>query len=66
MNLKPGEYAVFDKDGFHPHTYFALESYEHPDSYEDTVKHVRDLVEDCCNKAAYFRCAALHFSFRRT
>ena len=48
--LKPGECAVFDRDGFHPHTYFRLESYEHPDSYDETVKHVRDLVEDAVTR----------------
>jgi asparagine synthase (glutamine-hydrolysing) len=48
--LKPGECAVFDRDGFHPQTYFRLESYEHPDSYEETVKHVRDLVEDAVTR----------------
>ncbi len=44
--LKPGESAVFDQDGLHTYTYFNLESYEHPDSYEETVRHVRDLMED--------------------
>ena len=49
-DLKPGECAVFDRDGFHPHTYFRLESYEHPDSYEETVGHVRNLVEDAVTR----------------
>lgn len=44
--LKPGESAIFDCGGLHTQYYFKLESYEHPDSYDDTVKHVRDLVED--------------------
>ena len=49
--IKPGECAVLsDRDGFHTHTYFKLESYEHPDSYEETVKHVRDLVEDAVTR----------------
>ena len=48
--IKPGECAVFDRDGFHARTYFKLESYEHPDSYEETVKHVRDLVEDAVTR----------------
>ena len=48
--LKPGEYAFFDRSGLHLHQYFKLESYEHPDSYEDTVKHVRYLVEDAVTR----------------
>ena len=44
--IKPGYRAVFDRDGLHEDAYFKLESYEHPDSYEDSVKHVRDLMED--------------------
>ncbi|HEX3016307.1 MAG TPA: asparagine synthase (glutamine-hydrolyzing) [Caproicibacter sp.] len=48
--IKPGEFAVYDKDGLHLHTYFKLESYEHPDSYEETVKHVRYLVEDAVTR----------------
>ena len=44
--LKPGDFAVFSRDGFREEAYFRLESYEHPDSYEDTVRHVRTLVED--------------------
>ncbi len=44
--IKPGNSAIFDRDGLHESAYFKLESYEHPDSYEDSVKHVRDLLED--------------------
>ncbi len=44
--IKPGCLAVFDREGFRTAPYFQLESYEHPDSYEDTVKKVRDLLED--------------------
>ena len=46
FEVKPGTCAVFDREGLHTHPYFELESYEHPDSYEETVRHVRDLVED--------------------
>lgn len=44
--IKPGDYGIYDKNGFREDSYFRLESYEHPDSYEDTVKQVRYLVQD--------------------
>ena len=44
--LKPGDFAVYDRYGLKTYPYFRLESYEHPDSYEDTVKQVRFLMED--------------------
>lgn len=44
--IRPGCFAVFDREGFETHPYFELKSHEHPDSYEDTVKQVRDLLED--------------------
>ena len=46
FEIKPGYCAVFDKEGFETEPYFQLKSYEHPDSYEDTVKKVRYLLED--------------------
>lgn len=48
--IKPGYCAVFDREGFETEPYFQLKSYEHPDSYEDTVKHVRDLLEDAVTR----------------
>lgn len=48
--IKPGESALYDKGGLHLRPYFKLQSYEHPDSYEETVKHVRDLVEDAVTR----------------
>lgn len=48
--IKPGECAIFDKEGLHTYTYYKLESYEHPDSYEETVAHVRDLLEDSVSR----------------
>ena len=48
--VRPGECAVFGPDGLKLSRYFRLESYEHPDSYEDTVRHVRDLVEDAVTR----------------
>ncbi|WP_283607907.1 asparagine synthase (glutamine-hydrolyzing) [Faecalispora anaeroviscerum] len=44
--LKPGYSAVFNREGLRAYPYFELESYEHPDSYEDTVAHVRELLYD--------------------
>lgn len=48
--IEPGYAAVFDRDGFRTKPYFQLESYEHPDSYEDTVLHVRYLLEDAVTR----------------
>lgn len=48
--LKPGCTAVFNKNGLKTEPYYRLESYEHPDSYEDTVKQVRFLVEDAVTR----------------
>ena len=50
FELKPGCSAVYDRDGLHEKPYFELESYEHSDSYEDTVKQVRYLVEDAVTR----------------
>ena len=50
FEIKPGYLAVFDKDGFETEPYFQLKSYEHPDSYEDTVKQVRYLLEDAVTR----------------
>lgn len=44
--IRPGDCAVFNRDGFREDSYFRLESYEHPDSYEETVRQVRYLVQD--------------------
>ncbi len=46
FEIKPGHCAVFNRDGFKAEPYFRLKSWEHPDSYEDTVKKVRYLLED--------------------
>lgn len=50
FEIKPGDWAAFDRDGFREQPYYRLESYEHPDSYEDTVKHVRYLVQDAVTR----------------
>ena len=44
--IKPGYFGIFSKDGFTEKAYFRLTSHEHEESYEDTVRHVRFLVED--------------------
>lgn len=46
FELKPAHCGIFDRDGFQTYPYFELTSYEHTESYEDTVRHVRDLLED--------------------
>ncbi len=46
QEIRPGYFAVYDREGFETEPYFQLKSYEHPDSYEDTVKKVRYLLED--------------------
>ncbi|MCI1966788.1 MAG: asparagine synthase (glutamine-hydrolyzing) [Oscillospiraceae bacterium] len=48
--IKPGFCGIYNRDGFTASPYFQLKSYEHPDSYEDTVKHVRYLVEDAVTR----------------
>ena len=44
--IKPAHAAIFNRDGFRTYSYFELESHEHPDSYEDTVRRVRELMAD--------------------
>lgn len=48
--IKPGYFGVFDQYGLETYPYFELKSYEHPDSYEDSVRHVRDLLEDAVTR----------------
>ncbi|XOQ49545.1 MAG: asparagine synthase (glutamine-hydrolyzing) [Eubacteriales bacterium] len=50
MEIKPGYCAVYDKFGLETVPYFELKSYEHPDSYEDSVKKVKYLVEDAVTR----------------
>lgn len=44
--LKPGEYAVYDKSGLKKHTYWELKAAEHCDNAEDTAEHIRFLLTD--------------------
>lgn len=46
FELKPAHCGIYDRDGFQTYPYFKLSSHEHTESYEDTVKHVRYLLED--------------------
>lgn len=50
QEIKPGYSAVFNREGLRAYPYFELESYEHPDSYKDTVLHVRELLEDTVHR----------------
>lgn len=44
--LKPGEYAVYDKSGFKKQVYWELKAAEHTDSPEETAEHIRFLLAD--------------------
>lgn len=44
--VKPGQYCIFSKDGLTEKTYWELESFEHKDSYQQTVEKVAFLVKD--------------------
>ncbi|MCI8284997.1 MAG: asparagine synthase (glutamine-hydrolyzing) [Firmicutes bacterium] len=48
--LRPGECAVFDKSGLKTDRYWALKDRVHTDSFDDTVKRVRFLVEDAITR----------------
>ncbi len=50
FELKPGHYAVFDKDGFSETQYWELQSCKHTDSYMETVKKVSFLVRDAITR----------------
>lgn len=44
--LKPGHFAIYDRDGWHDHRYYDLTAVPHTETYEDTVRTVRDLLVD--------------------
>jgi len=48
--IKPGEYAVYSKEGLHTFRYWNLESRVHTDSYEQTVQKVSFLVQDAIRR----------------
>nr|WP_205379967.1 asparagine synthase (glutamine-hydrolyzing) [Streptomyces sp. SID7805] len=44
--LRPGHVAVLDRNGLREHAYWQLTATEHTDSRQETVAHVRELLED--------------------
>lgn len=48
--LKPGYYAIYTRQGLQLKQYWALESYEHPDDFQTTVRTVRELLEDATKR----------------
>lgn len=44
--LKPGHWAVFDREGFRERRYFDLQAMPHEEDYETTVARVRELLLD--------------------
>lgn len=48
--IKPGHFALFNKDGFKQIKYWQLESKQHTDSYEKTVETVSFLVRDAIKR----------------
>ncbi|MBD0381641.1 asparagine synthase (glutamine-hydrolyzing) [Paenibacillus sedimenti] len=48
--LKPGQCAVFDRNGLSIRTYWKLESKQHPDDVDTTAKHVQELLQDTAER----------------
>lgn len=48
--LRPGSFAVFTREGFEEHTYWALKALPHTDSYAETVEQVSYLVRDAVTR----------------
>lgn len=48
--LKPGEYAIFDKKGLRIKTYWYLKAEEHQDNIEKTIEKIRDLIIDAVKR----------------
>ncbi len=46
LELRPGHFMVIDRRGIDIKRYWSLKSYEHTDSYEDTIEKTRELVVD--------------------
>ncbi len=44
--LLPGHFAVYDREGFKDHKYYELTAAPHTETYEDTVRTVRELLVD--------------------
>lgn len=50
FEIKPGHYAVYNKDGLHIKQYWKLESKPHNDDFETTCSTLRYLVEDSIDR----------------
>ena len=48
--LKPGHWAVFDREGYREETYFRLEAAPFPDTYDQAVERVRALLLDTVDR----------------
>ncbi len=48
--LKPASFAVFNKYGFRLEKYYNINCYEHSDTYENSVAHVRELLYDIADR----------------
>lgn len=48
--VMPGHFLTFSREGLREDTYWELESYEHADTYEQTVEKVRYLVQDAVTR----------------
>ena len=46
FEIKPGHFAVFNKDGLYVEEYFKLTSKPHRDDFEETCEHLKYLLED--------------------
>lgn len=44
--LKPGQFAIFDRNGLSIRTYWKLESHQHPDDIASTAAQVQQLLRD--------------------
>ncbi|NBK97044.1 MAG: asparagine synthase (glutamine-hydrolyzing) [Erysipelotrichia bacterium] len=47
--LKQGEYAIYDKEGFQVHTYWQLKAKKHKENRSQTQAHLKQLVSACIN-----------------
>ena len=50
FEIKPAHFAVLNKSGLHIERYWKLESKPHTESFEETCKHLRSLLEDSINR----------------
>ena len=50
FEIKPAHFAVLNKSSLHIERYWKLESKPHTESFEETCKHLRSLLEDSINR----------------